>query len=71
MTPKQVQRRYNQLEKQRQHFVSLLNQLQTECTHPNVQTTHGADTGNYDRSQDSRWVTKYCPDCQWRDTTYT
>jgi hypothetical protein len=37
--------------------------LREKCTHPNAKKENKADTGNYDRSQDSYWKECVCPDC--------
>jgi hypothetical protein len=37
--------------------------IQDACSHPNVQKTPRADTGNYDPSVDLYWIECRCPDC--------
>lgn len=43
-----------------------LKRLQDECTHPNVEKEYKADTGNWDRGDDSYWINFDCPDCRKR-----
>ncbi len=40
--------------------------LQEVCPHDNLQGKFGANTGNYDRSNDSYWVDFVCQDCKKR-----
>lgn len=35
----------------------------TECGHPRLQGKYEANTGNWDRNDDSYWISFKCPDC--------
>lgn len=43
--------------------------IQTECTHPNVKKEYKASTGHYDPSCDKYWIEWDCPDCEKRWNT--
>jgi hypothetical protein len=63
MTPKQVQRRRDTLQRRIQKSNQDLTMLRNECGHPNVTKKYGSNTGNYDPSSDSYWIDWHCPDC--------
>lgn len=37
--------------------------IQSHCKHINKTSESKANTGNYDRSEDSYWIVYDCPDC--------
>ena len=43
---------------------------QERCPHLDLTKKHGANTGNYDPSSDSYWITYYCPLCEKGWTEY-
>lgn len=68
MTPKQIRNKRRAIGDK---FVKLsiqLDELQSECTHPDVTKKYGGNTGNYDPSADRYWIDWRCPDCDkfWR-----
>lgn len=57
-----VDKLYDRLNKLQKKLV----ELQDECTHPNVEKQYKADTGNWDRGDDSYWINFTCHDCRKR-----
>jgi hypothetical protein len=60
---REINRVREKLENEAAQIKKQLLDLRTECTHPNVILKHGANTGNYDPSQDCYWIDHHCPDC--------
>jgi hypothetical protein len=58
------------LKEQLAHVTNQIEELNSTCTHPNVDKKHRGDTGNYDPSADSYWIEYKCPDCGkfWTET---
>jgi hypothetical protein len=63
MTPAQIRRRKQTIEKHQWKWDTAENELQQICQHPNVEKKYRGDTGNYDRTADSYWIDFKCPDC--------
>jgi hypothetical protein len=45
-----------------------LEDIQSKCSHLQVEKTHGGDTGNYDPSNDHYWTEFHCLVCDKRWT---
>jgi hypothetical protein len=45
-----------------------ISKIQNKCKHLNANKKHGANTGNYDPSDDCYWTVFDCPDCGKRWT---
>jgi hypothetical protein len=58
-----IKNKYNNIQKKFKSVQSELNWLQETCKHPNVDTKHTSDRGNYDPSMDQYWIEYSCPDC--------
>lgn len=63
MTPAQIRRRLQTIQKHQQKWDDAEKELRSLCSHPNVSKKYCGDTGNWDRSQDSYWIEYKCPDC--------
>lgn len=68
LTPKQVQKQRQKIEKKIEEYELRLEQLQKDCPHTNATQKYGSSTGNWDR-QDTYWIVHKCPDCDKRWTT--
>lgn len=49
------------------HWQEMLDEVQENCPHENVDAQKGGNTGNYDQSADCYWTDFHCHDCdkQW------
>lgn len=63
MTPAQIRRRLQTIQKHQQKWDDAEKELRSLCKHPNASKKYCGDTGNWDRSQDSYWIEYKCPDC--------
>lgn len=61
---KKIKKLLDTLEKTRKS----ISKVQSECPHEKRVFTYGANTGNYDPSNDSYWKDYFCPTCEkrWR-----
>lgn len=66
MTPAQVRRRRQTIERHQLLWDTAERALQEQCTHTNVTKKYSGSTGNYDPSADSYWIDWHCPDCDKR-----
>jgi hypothetical protein len=69
MTPAQINKRREQIEKHLKRWQAGLGGLQDMCPHFNATHKNGANTGNWDRSDDCYWTDHVCPDCGKHWTT--
>ena len=72
MTPTQIKRRFDTIEKNKKKWDTSLTALQELCPHTNATHVNKADTGNYSSSDDSYWTDHKCLDCgkTWRTDQY-
>jgi hypothetical protein len=63
MTPAQIRRRFETIERHQERWELAEKELQTICKHPSADKKYRGDSGNWDRSQDSYWIEFKCPDC--------
>lgn len=58
------------LKEQLAHVTKQIEELNSTCTHPDVDKKYRGDTGNYDPSANSYWIEYKCPDCGkfWTET---
>lgn len=63
MTPNQINRRRQTIEKHLSKWNSALSQLRDECNHINVSKKYNGSTGNYDPNSDCYWIAFRCLDC--------
>ena len=69
MTLAQIKQRRETIEKHLARWRAGLVALQELCTHENAIHKNGANTGNWDRGDDSYWTDHDYPDCgKWRST---
>lgn len=47
-----------------------ISNYQNKCQHKNTEHEHGANTGNWDPSNNIYWTTYHCLDCNKRWTEY-
>lgn len=68
MTPKQIKRKWESIDRREQKLADELKALQSLCQHPNATKKYDGSTGNYDRTADCYWIDHRCPDCdkRWR-----
>jgi hypothetical protein len=66
MTPAQVRRRLQTIEKHQTKWELAERDLQHLCQHPNASKKYCANTGNYDPTADSYWIEFKCLDCHKR-----
>ena len=64
MTPAQVRRKLETIEKHQLKWNNEEKNLQNLCRHPDVSKKYKGDTGNWDRSDDCYWIEFKCPDCK-------
>jgi len=48
----------------------MIGEIQAKCEHLNHEKQYGSNTGNYDPTADSYWITYKCKDCAKRWTVY-
>lgn len=63
MTPAQVRRKLQTINKHQEKWDAAEALLQSTCLHPNADKKYCANTGNYDPTADSYWIEYRCPDC--------
>lgn len=63
MTPAQIRRRKQTIEKHQWKWDAAEKELQKLCSHPDVIKKYRGNTGNYDPCADSYWIEYDCPDC--------
>lgn len=62
-SPAQVRRRMAVINRNQLKWDTAERDLQAACSHVNVSKKYCADTGNWDRYDDSYWIEYRCPDC--------
>jgi hypothetical protein len=63
MTPAQIKKRFDTIQKNKKKWDASLTALQELCPHTNAAHKNKANTGNYSSSDDSYWTDHTCPDC--------
>jgi hypothetical protein len=62
-TQRRIRESREEVQAQIMHYTNELIAIQDRCTHPGAMKENKANTGNYDRSQDTYWKDCVCPDC--------
>lgn len=63
MTPEEIKARWKIIDKFQEKWYDEELKLQKLCQHTNATKTRHSNTGNYDPSADSYWISHKCPDC--------
>jgi len=66
MTPEEIRKKWESIDRREEKLAKELAKLQAACQHPNVTKKYEGNTGNYDPTADSYWITFNCPDCRKR-----
>lgn len=66
MTPEEIKHKYTLIQKNIDKWYQKEKELQNICPHTNVNKKYESNTGNYDPTADSYWITFHCPDCNKR-----